>query len=282
MSNKYLGHSGGLIGPVEKTFGRPDYWNTESEKEHNEVYEAWQNYLASLPRIPCEGWKPEEGREYIRGVHFELNQIAECKDGRRSEWVTVAVPLPAAPQEAETDLQKFLAKEKGAISKIKQSDLKPGDKFVWFGSKGYELYSFRCDRGYGIGTNEGLIVNWSGLCGLFTPAPQEGADLVEKHRTLSGIVVKRIENTGDEILKKAYTRWLDVLNDLIEGKRETLLTAFGIIARSTPTYPDEFVEWMAQHTLRKRFDQYQYYKSGALFTKEQLFTEWKRIKSQSK
>lgn len=33
-------------------FGRADYWNTESEAEHDEAFEAYMNHIESFPSYP--------------------------------------------------------------------------------------------------------------------------------------------------------------------------------------------------------------------------------------
>lgn len=56
-----------------QSFGRADHWNTESEAEHNEAYEAHMQYQATLKQYPAT-WLTEdmEGRELVEGVDFEL------------------------------------------------------------------------------------------------------------------------------------------------------------------------------------------------------------------
>lgn len=117
-NNKYLGHKDGLIGPVEKSFGRADYWNTESEKEEQAVYEAWQNYLSTLAVIPCEGWQPVEGQMYAEGVDFIINHYwkvdnepwVKCSEAYYKEklpfidYKCVAVPLTTASAPTDPSL----------------------------------------------------------------------------------------------------------------------------------------------------------------------------------
>lgn len=76
MSNKYLGHTGGLIGPVDDKFLTPPKDSEYSfYKEKSEYYK----HLAALSAnpIPCEGWVPEEGVEYVKGVDFKILRKAD-------------------------------------------------------------------------------------------------------------------------------------------------------------------------------------------------------------
>ena len=52
MDNKYYHRGSGEVVELNGAqFGRPDHWNTESEKEHNDAYDAFLNHIASLPAI---------------------------------------------------------------------------------------------------------------------------------------------------------------------------------------------------------------------------------------
>ena len=77
MNNKFTyHHPGKLVEVATQTFGRADHWNTESEKEHNDAYEAHMNYIESLRSYPCN-WLTEKdnGRVLIEDVDFNI----ECQ-----------------------------------------------------------------------------------------------------------------------------------------------------------------------------------------------------------
>lgn len=59
------------------SFGRADYWNTESEAENNEAEEAYWNHIMSFPSIPCPSPHPfTDGMEVTEGVDYKIQSRA--------------------------------------------------------------------------------------------------------------------------------------------------------------------------------------------------------------
>lgn len=55
-----------------KQFGRSDHWNTESEAEHNEAYEAHLKYQGSAAKYPFPALTREMPDKLVEGVDFKL------------------------------------------------------------------------------------------------------------------------------------------------------------------------------------------------------------------
>lgn len=69
---RYSAAMGKLVEQPTQRFGRPDYWNTESEAEHNAVEEAYHEYMSSLRSFYVAPGEWEEGRDYVEGKDFEV------------------------------------------------------------------------------------------------------------------------------------------------------------------------------------------------------------------
>lgn len=69
------------IGVTPASFGRADHWNTESEAEHNEAYEAYCNYIESFPSISVE-----EINTLVGAASLPTNSIPG--------WISVEQRLP--------------------------------------------------------------------------------------------------------------------------------------------------------------------------------------------
>lgn len=112
---KYRYDNGEIVEVSNVWFGRRDYWNTESEEEHNEAYNAWLEHQKSLRRYPAPNW-PEslKGVDLEEGKHFKIEKRSifhapdkkplgntgalDASHGFYTD--TVAIPiLPAQPEQ---------------------------------------------------------------------------------------------------------------------------------------------------------------------------------------
>jgi len=178
----------------------PLFYSPNAASIYNRELEAYQQHLASLRTLPAP-WLDKDlhpWKELIEGVHFAFEYYRHGSGGLRqvSKFIYEASPLDLRGQIIAVPLPRPLEGETCAT---------------------------HCD--WPNCTLPGCVSK---------PAPITEVNLlVKQHRTLSEAIVKRIASTEDALLKESYSMWLDVLNQLIEGDRETLLTAFGI-PQSTP------------------------------------------------
>ena len=280
MSNKYLGHEKGLIGPVEKTFGRSDHWNTESEEEHNNAEEAWLAYLSTLPIIPCEGWKPEEGREYTEGVHF----VKQHQYYNGNAWCNCGLEF----------FLSFNLYKNHSFGRIVAVPLTPaGDAPPQWYTKS-EMYSFLISKDYSKEIAEELSEMWANhLQGAF----KKGWEKATNDGKLTDSREYKYMPAGDGG-EKEYATTIDdidprvIYNYLIKNGEIEYAEHFNIICdkayQQSPTYPAEFVEWVLQnYTPVKSLTAYAWWDkvigSDNYFTTAQLYKHWKEnIQSQSK
>lgn len=75
-------------GVTPEQFGRHDHWNIDTEREHNEIEDAYIKHFLSFPSIPCPQPHPfKDGQEVT-----ELYKLTYCNSSFGYTG-TVAVPL---------------------------------------------------------------------------------------------------------------------------------------------------------------------------------------------
>lgn len=117
MSNKYIGHKAGLIGPVPENVieSKPDFRDYDQGGQYHNAYVTWFNkYLSSFTPIPCEGWVPEPGREYAKGKDFKILRKADKVSFENDKEVITpgerfAVQIHAAAPDYELNPEKGAA-----------------------------------------------------------------------------------------------------------------------------------------------------------------------------
>jgi len=74
------------IGVTPASFGRADHWNTESEAEHNEAYEAYLQHIQSFTSYTVQSPHPFTDRMNVTGLYELQYQYIIHYNDTDNEW----------------------------------------------------------------------------------------------------------------------------------------------------------------------------------------------------
>lgn len=244
MSNKYLGTESGLIGPVPENVieSKPDFRDYDQGGQYHNAYVTWFNkYLSSFTPIPCEGWKPEEGREYTEGVHF----VKQHQYYNGNAWCNCGLEF----------FLSFNLYKNHSFGRIVAVPLTPaGDAPPQWYTKS-EMYSFLISKDYSKEIAEELSEMWANhLQGAF----KKGWEKATNDGKLTDSREYKYMPAGDGG-EKEYATTIDdidprvIYNYLIKNGEIEYAEHFNIICdkayQQSPTYPAEFVEWCVKYAV---------------------------------
>lgn len=317
MSNKYLGHENGLIGPVPENVieSKPDFRDYDQGGQYHNAYVTWFNkHLSSLTPIPCEGWVPEPGREHVKGVDFKILRKADKVRLENDKEVITPGERFAVPISHGNEVTKPVLKK----------DYKAGEEVFKEGtpvhfSAGY----YWLPGGYTVPSD--LVNESTEGAAPVLPAGGEGGLTVEDYKEVIEDH-KRIAREMDIVLNgsnaasqpslvdilaqlrksptyPAYSKlneWSEMqrlyewLMDESRKPAETFFTsgelrnvAKEIEYRLSNTYPAEFVEWVGVsfqrfHYMWIKLGEDPYTTKETFYTLTELYNHWKNIQSKEK